>query len=363
MPELNRMFRVSVVNTFGRLLNGAIVRLHRDGKPKAEGSIDREPYVFQVTAPGKVEVEAIYKGARKKREVAPDEDFVRIRLAPLLTLRNVAAAAALAAAVVFIGVRILNSGLVSPGAPSVTSAYVGNGPHKKAVAVVFVHGIFGDQSTWGAQKTSFPEMLISDPEFYGKVDAFLFEYYSPRFGPASNVSELAKQLKAALEDNHVFDDHERVAFLCHSMGGLIARRALILLPDVRKIAMLYFYATPTNGAEITKLARRISSSPQLRSMLPLEGNEALQQIEDDWVNRPDLRAIPSYCAYETLPTDGVFVVTQSSARALCNRLPEAMNANHMEIVKPSSRTDPRYSRFATALRKEAFPAVQVSAGK
>jgi hypothetical protein len=86
-------------------------------------------------------------------------------------------------------------------------------------------------------------------------------------------------------------------------------------------------------------------------MLPLEGNEALQQVQDDWINWDQARNLPSYCAYETLPTDGVFVVTQSSARALCNRLPEGMTADHIQIVKPSSRDDPRYSRFATALRQ------------
>jgi hypothetical protein len=31
-----------------------------------------------------------------------------------------------------------------------------------------------------------------------------------------------------------------------------------------------------------------------------------------------------------------------------------MTANHMQIVKPSSRTDPRYSRFATALKETAL---------
>ena len=251
-------------------------------------------------------------------------------------------------------IKLLNQGAILAEVPSVTAEYVGPSPHTKPVVVVFVHGIFGDRSTWGEQKTSFPEMLTTDPSLVSTVDGFVFEYYSPKFGPASNVSELAKQLKAAMEDHHVFEDHQRVAFLVHSMGGLIARRSLTLLSDPSKVAMVYFYATPTNGADITSLASTISSSPQLKSMLPLDSNESLQQIADDWLSRPALRTIPSYCAYETLPTDGIFVVTQASARALCNRLPEAMTANHIEMVKPFSRTDPRYSRFVTALKESAF---------
>lgn len=350
MSQLNRMFRVSVVNGFGRLLNGAIVRIYREGKPKQEGAIDREPFMVQLSGPGKVECEAIYNRLRKKVEVPDGESSVRIQLTYWATLPKIAVAACILVAA---AIWLLNRGVVSE-VPSIKTGYEGEGPHRKPVAVVFVHGIFGDQTTWASQETSFPQMLTSDPALGDKVDAFVFQYYSPKFGPAGNVSELAKQLKAALEDHHVLEDHEHVAFLCHSMGGLVTRRALILLRDLKKVSMIYFYATPGNGAEISQLASRISASPQLKSMLPLEGNEALQQIQDDWLNWPEARGMPSYCAYETLATDGVIVVNQSSARSLCNRLPEAMTANHSQIVKPESRTDPRYTRFATALRETAL---------
>ena len=107
---------------------------------------------------------------------------------------------------------------------------------------------------------------------------------------------MAKQLKAALEDKGVLRDHAHVVLLCHSMGGLVTRRALLLLRDLRKVSMIYFYATPTDGAAIAELASKISLSPQLKSMLPLEGNEALQQVQDDWINWPETRVLPSYCA-------------------------------------------------------------------
>lgn len=356
MPQLDRVFRVSVVNGFWWPLKGALIRIYRDGKLKAEGSIEgKEPYIVQLTGPGKVEVEAIYKRLRKKQEVLIGESSVKIRLTHWATLPRIAAAAAILIAAV---IWLLNRGVITVGTPSVKASYVGEGSHHKPVAVVFVHGIFGDETTWASQETSFPQLLTSDPAFADKVDAFVFRYYSPRFGPAGNVAELAKQLKAALEDNHVLQDHEHVVFLCHSMGGLVTRRALILMRDLKKVSMIYFYATPGNGAEIAQLAGRISSSPQLKSMLPLEGNEALQQIQDDWMNWPEARTLPSYCSYETLATDGVIVVNQASARSLCNRLPEAMTANHSQIVKPEDRTDPRYTRFATALQETALNPLQ-----
>jgi hypothetical protein len=57
-----------------------------------------------------------------------------------------------------------------------------------------------------------------------------------------------------------------------------------------------------------------------------------------------------YCAYENLPTDGIFVVSMSSAIALCNQDLDPISANHIDIVKPKDRNDVRYTRLAQALR-------------
>ncbi|MGJ5819340.1 LecA/PA-IL family lectin [Paludibaculum fermentans] len=237
------------------------------------------------------------------------------------------------------------------GVPAVEASYAGSGDHKKPVVVVFIHGIFGDKSTWGRQESSFPEMLVSDPALSGKVDAFSFRYYTPAFQSAANVSQLAVQLDGVLEDKEVMQDHEKVVFLCHSMGGLVLRRHLLMTHKLDKVAMIYFYATPTNGVEIANIAKVVSSNPQLRAMFPLEGNELLQNLQDDWLHWEEARRLPSYCAYEAVPTVGnIFIVPQSSARALCSEV-YPMNANHMQIVKPPRRDDPRYSRFVTAMRK------------
>ena len=232
------------------------------------------------------------------------------------------------------------------------SEYVGTSPHHKHVAVVMVHGIFGTKNdTWMNQGSSFSNMLATDPELTANVDVFLFEYFTPKFSTAGSIVDLADQLRGRLDDHRVFEDHEQLIFLSHSMGGLIVRQYLITNRDrIPKVAMLYFYATPTNGSELTEVAHRISGNPQLRGMLPLEGNDLLQSIQSSWLADKGLMAIPSYCAYETLPTFGVNVVSSSSARELCNRPLDPITSNHIDIVKPDNRQDPRYTRFISALR-------------
>jgi pimeloyl-ACP methyl ester carboxylesterase len=251
--------------------------------------------------------------------------------------------------------KLANRGLIPVGRSSfdVKADYLGSPtPHKKRVVVVFVHGIFGDKKdSWSNQQSSFPQLLKTDPEFGKQTDIFLFEYFTPYFGSAASIPALASQLRGSLEDHRVFEDHQNVIFVSHSMGGLVVRQYLLVKHNLAKVALLYFYATPTNGSELTKSAQNISSNPQLRGILPLEGNDLLQSINDGWLNWTDTRSVPSHCAFELLPTDGVWVVSQSSAEALCNQPSDPMTADHITIVKPADRDDPRYSRLATAMRE------------
>jgi len=349
MNSLPRVVLIYPVNLFGTLIRGALVNIYRDGKIKTGGTIVDEPHQYTITAPGKLEAEVIYGKLRKRREIGPDEPRVRIRLTWWTAPKLIVAALVILGA---IGLWAKNH--FGPGeAPTkVTRDYEGEGPHHKAAVVVFVHGIFGDKSTWSRQETSFPQLLTEDPDFRDKLDVFVFTYYSPHFGPASSVSALGSKLGAALEDKGVLNDHDHIAFLCHSMGGLL-RRYLLQTRDLSKVSMIYFYATPTNGADVADIASRVSSNPELRAMFPLESNDFLQSIQNDWQAWPAAQALPSYCSYEELPTYGIFVVPQSSARALCTHV-DPMTANHIEIVKPPSRDDERYTRFATALKKTVF---------
>ena len=204
--------------------------------------------------------------------------------------------------------------------PEVNSSYVNEGEHKKPVVVVFVHGIFGNKNdSWlsrGSRK-SFPDLLATDPELKDGVDVFVFEYFTPRLGRAPSIVDLADQLRGDLNDNHVFEQHQKVIFLAHSMGGVVVREFLINNQDrMAKVPMIFFYATPTNGSDLASIARLASENPQLRGMIPIEGNDFLQSIQSGWLNSDAAKSIASYCGLEELPTSGVIVVPRSSATSL-----------------------------------------------
>jgi len=239
--------------------------------------------------------------------------------------------------------------------PQENSSYINSGDHTKPVVVVFVHGVFGNRrETWlnTESRSGFPELLATDPLLADNLDVFVFEYFTPTFSLAPSIADLADQLRGALDDHEVFKQHKQVVFLAHSMGGIVVRQYLLGNQDmIPSVPMIYFYATPTNGSELAALARIASANPQLRGMTPIEGNDFLQSIQSFWLNCK-AQSIASYCGVEELPTDGQIVVTRSSATSLCNRPLDPFAANHIDIVKPESRLDSRYTRFRSALVKE-----------
>lgn len=217
-------------------------------------------------------------------------------------------------------------------------------PPSDKLLVVFVHGIFGTGSeTWvDGKNDSLPALVAFDPKFGTALDVMVYQYETPMLTEAGKIPEVADGLSDYLDHREVWKNYRGVVFVGHSMGGLVIRQLLIAhQADAAKVPLIYLYATPTNGAEIAEVASKMSRNRQLQGMFPIEASTYLTSVYSNWTNTPALSTIPTYCSYEGLDTYGVRVVSQSSASALCKQAREQY-ANHIDIVKPSGREDPRY---------------------
>ncbi len=95
--------------------------------------------------------------------------------------------------------------------------------------IVFIHGFLGNPTkTWG----EFPNLVVADTAFDG-WDVFSFGYDTHLLPDLRNVwsadaglDQLALYLKTAIEHDP-FADYDAIAFVAHSMGGLIVQRALV----------------------------------------------------------------------------------------------------------------------------------------
>jgi pimeloyl-ACP methyl ester carboxylesterase len=229
------------------------------------------------------------------------------------------------------------------------------------VAVVFVHGIFGDTlNTWkNGQCHALFDYLHERPDIGKYLDIYAFGYASNWISSGSlNIGEAANKLNTYLEDSGVAK-YDQIVFVAHSMGGLITMRELISHPDIaKKTQLIFFYATPQEGSDITNIARYVVDNPAIKQMLPADGNTYLQQLNEDWLRVRNAVPRPAMaCAYETMPTKGpVKVVPWSSSTRNCDAPGEAIeNTNHLSIVKPNSADDQSVIVLANAINKYVMP--------
>jgi pimeloyl-ACP methyl ester carboxylesterase len=225
------------------------------------------------------------------------------------------------------------------------------------VAVVFVHGIFGDAiDTWRHRNGStLFNLLDTVPGIAGQADMLAFGFPSFMFSTGSfDIREAANRLHLRL-DFHGVLGYSKVVFVAHSMGGLVVLRELLTHPEIRdRVPVVVFFATPQEGSQITLIAQHLLPNSALAQMTPADHNALLQTLSDEWntipvANRPRIR-----CAYEKLPTRGVMIVPWASATRFCEQAPPPIAADHIGIVKADSASHDAVAVLATALKEYIF---------
>jgi pimeloyl-ACP methyl ester carboxylesterase len=219
------------------------------------------------------------------------------------------------------------------------SHYVREAGHDRVL--VFVHGFLGNaEDTWlSPPNTYWPELLTHDRDF-NDTDIYVAKY-DTSVGNRMDIDELVISLNQRLISDRVFSTHRAIVFVCHSMGGLITQRLLLMNREYApQVQGIFFYATPQTGAQIAQVASLFSNDPLLRQMTPARWNGYLKAIENDW--RSARFSIRRDCAYEKLPYNGMMVVDEMSSTRICDGAPVPMNKNHADIVKPVSTDDDAY---------------------
>ncbi|WP_188130980.1 alpha/beta fold hydrolase [Paraburkholderia panacisoli] len=231
--------------------------------------------------------------------------------------------------------------------------------------VIFVHGVLGDsRDTWRRSPSSagWPELLAADPAMPG-VDTLAIGFKSAPLSSSSNIEELANRLSQMLIDQRLFERYDNIAFVAHSMGGLITKRAVLILrskapESATRIKAVIFLATPAEGSDKAALANWFSANPQFGDMRPADFNSFLQLLDNDWASmlrrrEGDSPYPRSFCAYETQPTGLWKVVPRSASQKGCDDTPVAFDRTHSGIAKPAGRDDEVY-RYVLARLAGSF---------
>ncbi|KAI1372213.1 hypothetical protein F4677DRAFT_463534, partial [Hypoxylon crocopeplum] len=205
-------------------------------------------------------------------------------------------------------------------------------PPNPTIDIVAVHGLnpldnpLHAESTW----TSEGRLWLRDflPKRIPNARILLFGYNSSVAFRASTagITEQAENLLNHVEAARTMDHNRPLVFICHSLGGIVVKRALIhsnndaTYETIRKSTFgVVFFSTPHNGGNhievgdiVAKIARSLLGSPSNNFMDALKGSSVLNTIASDF--RQLLEDLQFLTFYETQPL-GRFgiVVTQHSA--------------------------------------------------
>jgi hypothetical protein len=233
-------------------------------------------------------------------------------------------------------------------------------PANAASDLIFVHGLDGDPSTtWchnqNEPANSWPFWIAEDLPSTAVWTLGYEASASDWLGHSMPLVHRAGNVLTAFESEGV--GTRPVLFICHSLGGLLIKQALrhaegYGVPEwkgfLQKTNGIIFLATPHAGSHLADYLDRLriifrpsASIQDLRKNSP-----ALEDLNiwfRNFVSQSDLYTL-SY--FETRTTKGVHVVDHASADiGLAGRIPRAVDADHIQICKPTSKDDPVVYRY------------------
>ncbi|MBY3531217.1 alpha/beta fold hydrolase [Rhizobium laguerreae] len=133
---------------------------------------------------------------------------------------------------------------------------------QNGTVVIFVHGVMSDAEAWrNANGTYWPSLLTQDPRTRG-VGVYIFEYETGLFSGTYRINDAVDALTNHLRLDKVLTA-QRLIFVCHSMGGIVARRYLLReeldLLEAKIEIGLFLAASPSLGSEYATLLSPLSS--------------------------------------------------------------------------------------------------------
>jgi len=201
------------------------------------------------------------------------------------------------------------------------------------VALIFVHGFGGEPTkTWG----QFPDFLLQDSRLHN-WDLYSLGYPSGlgldlvgiwRANPS--IDTIAKSLITYAKVQ--FKRYQRLAFIAHSMGGLVVQRALVDDPDfARHVGHLFFFGTPSNG--LRKALFFQFWKRQIDNMA--EGSPFITDLRERW-SSTFVNSQSPFQYWVTAGDQDEFVPRHSSQHGFVDHRCCVVPGDHLSIVKPEN---------------------------
>ena len=236
----------------------------------------------------------------------------------------------------------------------------------KDTAVIFIHGFTGDGDTWTNENgVTFPELLESFPELgelhfdkfvyhtkiiniknnaatkvvAGILNKFIpkkFKIKTPIIRKNTPINEIAQELITHIR--YELSDYSNIIFICHSMGGLVAKSAIVEIfeNDIELEQDIIGYcslATPHKGSIPSILMSPFNMNA--KEMKPLQAENV--DLNEKWLSS-SLKI--DMTLYIRAKSDEIVNITSSIPFNDKKKFPlEVVEADHTSICKPEASSD------------------------
>lgn len=119
-------------------------------------------------------------------------------------------------------------------------------------SVVFVHGVLSSgEACWRHSNGTFWPELLAREHVASQAGVYMFTYKTGFFSGTYSLGDVVDALKEHMRLDGVMNSR-RIVFVCHSMGGIVARRFVVQraaeLIEQRKSIGLFLVASPSLGS-------------------------------------------------------------------------------------------------------------------
>jgi pimeloyl-ACP methyl ester carboxylesterase len=205
----------------------------------------------------------------------------------------------------------------------------------QAAALILLHGFSGDTTaTWAG----FPDFLLSEAsmstwDIYGLGFPSSLRIDIPKVWAADPEIEILAQGLSTTLKLAPFHKYKVLALAAHSMGGLVAQRAILNDRELAgRISKLFLFGTPTGGLPKSRLVSKLKR--QFQDMSP--DSDFIKHLKRDWKKQFGER--PPFDLWVVAGDRDDFVPPSSSLVPFPKNVQAVVPGNHLEIVKPFSAT-------------------------
>ncbi|UPJ49153.1 alpha/beta hydrolase [Bradyrhizobium sp. 200] len=230
---------------------------------------------------------------------------------------------------------------------------------RNGATIVFVHGILsGPVAAWtSANGTFWPRLLIED-ERLDDFGVYLFAYRADALSGTYSLEDAVDVMRENFRLDGIENrgPNEQLIFVCHSMGGILARRFVVAnqldLAERRARLAFFLIASPSLGAEYANFAAAVAPlyNAQLEILRFSETNHWLNTLDRDFLNLKEGRRLliagkelveDQFAAKHSLLRNNKVVPPWTGAKYFGNPV-KIPRSDHITIAKPSKASDLQY---------------------